>query len=319
MATVFISHSSVNQEKAEELLKKLESAGISCWFAPRDIPPGAAYTSEIPKAIGECTYFVLLLTNDAQNSPFVMLELDQAIKRRKEILPMALEQMDQNDSTNFLINAKQAVDAVKDFDGAADKIIKTISTNLRTSDADQIRTKERQLMVNGKAICCPHCRRTVLKTFSFDMDRYFDSKATDEKVLRFEKIMVFFHENKARTFIFVLAALLSAAVYGTAVATWGAGVLAAVVIPAAAIFKFLGLSESVKCYATLKRVKAALAVSGLRYQSMKCAACEEKFSVLLPEKGDLKEWIPELIETDTKELPTKKTGNKDKKRKEHNI
>ena len=314
MATVFISHSSANQDKAEELLNKLESAGISCWFAPRDIPPGAAYSSEIPKAIGECTYFVLLLSNEAQNSPFVMLELDQAIKRRKEILPMALEQMDQNESTNFLINAKQAVDATKDFDGAVKKIIKTISDNFRNPDADSLHIKERRMVDCTKEICCPHCGCTVLKKDSFSMDRYFLSGDTDEKVLRFEKIMGFLKKNELGAWLVMMATVLSGAVYATAIAAWGPSIFLAVVgFIVVIVVKFLSLTESVKCYGALKRVKVAVAVSGLRYQSLKCAGCEEKFTVLLPEKGELKDWIPELIETDTKELPTKKLGKKDKK------
>ena len=180
VATVFISYSSENQDKADQLLKKLEGAGISCWYAPRDILPGGDYTVEIPKALGECTYLVVLLTNESQNSPYVKMELDQATRRRKTIIPVVLEHMDQNESTNFLINAKQTVDATKDLDGAVNKIIKTIGGNPDAIHADQIHAKEHRITEYCKEICCPHCGCTVLKRDSFDMDPYFDSKAADE-------------------------------------------------------------------------------------------------------------------------------------------
>lgn len=69
MALVFLSQSSRDENKALEALKLLEEAGIPCWYAPRDTQPGANYALEIPRAIEECSYFVLLLSNESQESP----------------------------------------------------------------------------------------------------------------------------------------------------------------------------------------------------------------------------------------------------------
>src|SRR5215472_7170060 len=41
---VFISHSSKDREIADAICAHLESAGIKCWIAPRDIEPGATWT-----------------------------------------------------------------------------------------------------------------------------------------------------------------------------------------------------------------------------------------------------------------------------------
>jgi hypothetical protein len=38
---VFISHSSNDRATADAICAHLESAGIKCWIAPRDIEPGA--------------------------------------------------------------------------------------------------------------------------------------------------------------------------------------------------------------------------------------------------------------------------------------
>jgi TIR domain len=38
---VLISHSSKDRATADTICAHLESAGIKCWIAPRDIEPGA--------------------------------------------------------------------------------------------------------------------------------------------------------------------------------------------------------------------------------------------------------------------------------------
>lgn len=311
MAAVFISHSSANQDKAEELLKKLESASISCWFAPRDIPPGAVYSSEIPKAIGECTYFVLLLSNEAQNSPFVMLELDQAIKRRKEILPMALEQMDQNESTNFLINAKQAVDATKDFDGAVKKIIKTISDNFRNPDADSLHIKERRMVDCTKEICCPHCGCKIVKKQECSTGEFLsDQTAFEEQFTYFSG----WRRTKGTTEKYGAIAMTIPIISVLVVLLLGVQltidmlsaqdlvmliVTAGIVILLVTVLEYNFLCECEKLYDIFIAVKSAVQNTKLKYQKLKCAACEKEFGILIPADADLKKLIPDLIETDT--------------------
>jgi hypothetical protein len=43
-AMVFISHSSKGQATADAICSHLESAGIKCWIAPRDIAVGSDWT-----------------------------------------------------------------------------------------------------------------------------------------------------------------------------------------------------------------------------------------------------------------------------------
>src|SRR5262245_42037426 len=44
---VFISHATVDREWANAISKRLEADEISCWIAPRNIPPGADYAQSI--------------------------------------------------------------------------------------------------------------------------------------------------------------------------------------------------------------------------------------------------------------------------------
>ncbi len=40
---VFISHSTKDKQWADQLCSSLETVGISCWIAPRDIQPGQSW------------------------------------------------------------------------------------------------------------------------------------------------------------------------------------------------------------------------------------------------------------------------------------
>ena len=55
MADVFISyHAKSAGELAAQIAAALESAGISCWYAKRDIPPGGDFARYIPPKIDAC-------------------------------------------------------------------------------------------------------------------------------------------------------------------------------------------------------------------------------------------------------------------------
>ena len=107
MKEVFISYSSVDLTQANTVRTVLEKNGLSCWMAPRDIPGGSNYTKEIPIAIRNCKVFVLILSENAQSSHWVLKELDSAVNSGKVILPFMLEDCALNDEFNFLLTGAQ--------------------------------------------------------------------------------------------------------------------------------------------------------------------------------------------------------------------
>ena len=72
MSKVFISYSTKDLKDAQLVLKELESIGIPCWIAPRDIPGGSDYTSMIPAAIA----MLLIITGETGNHPFDAAEAE---------------------------------------------------------------------------------------------------------------------------------------------------------------------------------------------------------------------------------------------------
>lgn len=94
MYHLFVSHSSKDAQCAKAIVEFLEKRNMQCWIAPRDMPPGANQLWEIPQAIERCGAFLLLLSRDVCMSPWVELELSWAIRNRKFVIPLLLEEMD---------------------------------------------------------------------------------------------------------------------------------------------------------------------------------------------------------------------------------
>ncbi len=85
---VFISHGSENRDEANALCAYIESRGVKCWIAPRDVRPGIDYSEELQAAIETCAAFVVLVTDMANKSPYVRAETEMAFSSHKPIFPV---------------------------------------------------------------------------------------------------------------------------------------------------------------------------------------------------------------------------------------
>ena len=72
---VFISYSTKDRERAYAVRSLLESAGIRCWMAPRDIPSSSNYAYVIERAISDCAVFLFLVSHDSVRSVWVQKEV----------------------------------------------------------------------------------------------------------------------------------------------------------------------------------------------------------------------------------------------------
>ena len=105
MKQVFISHSSKDASQVNEIVETLERQGIECWIAPRDIRVGSNYTKDIPSAIQECPFFLLVLSRQSQKSQWFNKELTHAINQNKRIFPLIIEEFTLDEGISFqLVN-----------------------------------------------------------------------------------------------------------------------------------------------------------------------------------------------------------------------
>ncbi|MBQ7416154.1 MAG: TIR domain-containing protein [Oscillospiraceae bacterium] len=132
---IFISYSSKEYEKACMIKKVLNENGISTWLAPGDIPPGSNYTREIPRAIRNCKVFLLLLSENAQNSMWVSAELENAFKNEKPIIPFALENCILRDEFDFLLSRCQRIEAYERTADALENLIRRLKVLVGADDS----------------------------------------------------------------------------------------------------------------------------------------------------------------------------------------
>ena len=111
---VFISYKVEDSDDAVWVKETLESNGIQCWMAPDSIPGGSSYATEIENAIMNCTAFVLVLSERAQNSKWVSKEVDRAINYGKRVMPFTLDNSPLTGDFAFYLSNVQRYDATID-------------------------------------------------------------------------------------------------------------------------------------------------------------------------------------------------------------
>jgi hypothetical protein len=113
MSDVFVSYASADREAAFRIVDYLESQGIRCWVAPRDVSPGMEYGEAIIDAIGRVRALVLVLSDHSNESTFVRKEVERAVSKTKPILPVRIREVKPAGALEFYISSAQWVDAWK--------------------------------------------------------------------------------------------------------------------------------------------------------------------------------------------------------------
>ena len=87
---VFISHAYKDKSIADAICGKLESAGLKCWTAGREISASEDWTEATRKAIGSSRVIVLVLSENANAAPHIRREIAHASYMRRIIITFRL-------------------------------------------------------------------------------------------------------------------------------------------------------------------------------------------------------------------------------------
>jgi hypothetical protein len=109
---VFISYSSKDKPTADAACAALESRGIRCWIAPRDVFPGEEYAASLVRALHECRVMVLVFSSGANRSPQVLREVERAVSRGVPILPLRIEDVPPSEAMEYYISSRHWLDAL---------------------------------------------------------------------------------------------------------------------------------------------------------------------------------------------------------------
>ena len=109
---VFISYSSKDKQAADAVCARLESEGIKCWIAPRDIPPSARYAQSIISGINGSRLMIFIFSSHSNDSEHVESEIDRAYNKRLPIIPLRIEDVALTGSLEYYLSTAQWFDAL---------------------------------------------------------------------------------------------------------------------------------------------------------------------------------------------------------------
>src|ERR1700722_18632214 len=109
-APVFISYASQDTDTANQICRSLESQGISCWIAPRDVKPGAEYADAIVHAINDAKVIVLVMSAGAVTSAHVGREVERAASKRKPIIAFRIDAAPLSAALEYFLSQSQWID-----------------------------------------------------------------------------------------------------------------------------------------------------------------------------------------------------------------
>ncbi len=111
---VFISYEHQSKSIADNICAYLESKGVRCWYAPRDVV--GAYADSIINAIEKCKVFVLILNHNSSESPHVLNEVEMAYNRiiqgNLTLVPFKIDDGTLSKSMEYYVKRLHWIDAV---------------------------------------------------------------------------------------------------------------------------------------------------------------------------------------------------------------
>src|SRR5581483_9534594 len=87
---IFISYSRKDSSEAIDLAERLRAEGMTIWIDREGIGGATQWAGEIAAAIRDCSFFLVLLSENAVESANVLKEVSLASERGKRILPVVL-------------------------------------------------------------------------------------------------------------------------------------------------------------------------------------------------------------------------------------
>ncbi|MBE6880569.1 MAG: toll/interleukin-1 receptor domain-containing protein [Ruminococcaceae bacterium] len=139
MAEVFISHSSKDKEIAEMVCNALESNGIKCWIAPRDIIGGTGWSASITDAISESKVFIVIYSENSAQSTQVARELslaDDTSKHQRTIIPYKIDDTELVADFKYYLTSSHWVTADRDNNNLnTELLVSAVNKALDNEDA----------------------------------------------------------------------------------------------------------------------------------------------------------------------------------------
>lgn len=130
---VFLSYSTIDAAITEKICAAIESRGVRCWMAPRDVQPGTSYAQSIIEAINNSPVMVVVLSKNSDQSEQVQREVERAGSRRgMALIPVRVENIRPSGHMEYFLSAQHWLDAFEPplqphFDRLAQTVVATLA------------------------------------------------------------------------------------------------------------------------------------------------------------------------------------------------
>lgn len=124
---VFISYTSQDKETADRICAALEKENVSCWIAPRDIPPGHVWATAIEEGLDRSKTFVLVLSANSKNARNISREVELADQRGLPMITFRIEDVQTPPGLTYFLSNIQWLDAFGNrFDSAVARLAEVV-------------------------------------------------------------------------------------------------------------------------------------------------------------------------------------------------
>jgi hypothetical protein len=126
MSTIFISHSSKDQTVARTLCTALESRGLTCWIASRDVGAGENFQESIVSAIRSAKVMILVFSDNANNSTEIKKELALASQNKVAVIPARVEDVVPAAALAYELATRQWINLFNDWESEIETLCERI-------------------------------------------------------------------------------------------------------------------------------------------------------------------------------------------------
>jgi len=189
--TYFISYSRDDSEFALKLAQDLRAAGAHIWMDRLDIRMGERWDRKVEQALRKCAGLILIMSPTSVESDNVLDELDYALEKKKQILPILYRDCERP----FRIRRRHFVDFTGTYDSAFSRVKRDLNLNPSTSSNPQIpeSKKPKSGFVDDKGM-------VFVEGGTFQMGDLFDEGRDDEKPVHEVTLSDFWMGQHAVTF-----------------------------------------------------------------------------------------------------------------------
>jgi hypothetical protein len=134
---VFISYSHKDQTTADAVCAALESAGVRCWIAPRNIRGGSEFAAGIIEGIDSSRVMALVFSSSADASRQIHREIEHAISKGLTIIPFRIEEITPTGAMQYYLESVHWLDALTPpLTQHIAKLVEQVKANLQVGSGE---------------------------------------------------------------------------------------------------------------------------------------------------------------------------------------